>query len=111
MAFEMTYLIFIVPILLLALSIYFFSGRGAFLISGYNTLPEEEQEKYDLKELTRAMGIFTIVMAVLMTFTLFTGMVLNNTMWALVGIICIFVFTVVWIYYMNNNRKIKEKPY
>ncbi|WNY23573.1 hypothetical protein MmiHf6_08820 [Methanimicrococcus hongohii] len=111
MAFEISYLIFIIPALMLLLAVYFFSGRGAFLISGYNTLPKEEQEKYNLKELTRAMGIFLVVLAVLMGFTLFSGMILENNMWALVGLICILVFTIVWIYYMNSNQKIKDKSY
>lgn len=108
MAFEISYLAFLFPVLLAALAVYFFSGRGAFLISGYNTLPKEEQEMYNLKELTRAMGIFSIVLAVLMTLTLFAGIVLNNSMWALVGIILIFAFTVLWLFYMNKSKKMKH---
>ncbi|MBZ3935307.1 DUF3784 domain-containing protein [Methanimicrococcus blatticola] len=111
MAFETSYLAFLFPVFLAAMALYFFSGRGAFLISGYNTLPKEEQEKYNLKELTRAMGIFTIVLAVLMTATLFAGIVLNNSMYALVGIICILVFTAGWLYYMNQSKKMKNTPF
>ncbi len=107
MAFEMSYLAFLFPVLLAALAVYFFSGRGSFLISGYNTLPKEEQERYNLKELTRAMGIFSAVLAVLMALTLFAGIVLNNSMYALIGIICILVFTAAWLYYMNKSKKMK----
>ncbi|MDL2261754.1 DUF3784 domain-containing protein [Methanimicrococcus sp. OttesenSCG-928-J09] len=111
MAFELSYLVFIIPVLMALMALYFFSGRGAFLISGYNTLSKEEQEKYNLKELTRTMGIFTIVLAVLMAATLYCGMILENAMWALVFIICILVFTGIWLVYMNTSKKIKDKPY
>lgn len=111
MAFEISYLVFLIPVLMFLMALYFFSGRGSFLISGYNTLPQEEQEKYNLKELTRAMGIFMVVMAVLMAATLYCGMILENAMWGLIGIICIIVFTGIWLFYMNKSKKIKDKPY
>ncbi|MDR2944168.1 MAG: DUF3784 domain-containing protein [Methanosarcinales archaeon] len=79
MAFEVSYIAFLFPILLAATAVYFFSGRGVFLISGYNTLPKEEQERYNVKELTRAMGIFTMTLAVLTALTLFAGLVLDNS--------------------------------
>lgn len=38
------------------LSLVFFSGRGGFLIAGYNTMPAREKEKFDGKKLCRVMG-------------------------------------------------------
>ncbi|MCL2549351.1 MAG: DUF3784 domain-containing protein [Methanimicrococcus sp.] len=107
MAFDISYSAFIIPALMAILALYFFSGRGTMLISGYNTLPEEERQNYNTKELTRAMGIFTLCLAALMAFSLFMGLIAGNMMWALIGLICIFVFTIVWIVYMNKSRKIK----
>ena len=101
--------VFAVPVLMLLLAAYFFSGRGAMLISGYNTLPKAEREKYNIKELTRSMGIFSAIMAVLMAFILYSGMILDKTVWALAGLIIVFVFTAGWIYYMNTNKKIKNQ--
>jgi len=43
-------------ILFIILSIVLYQGKGNFLIAGYNTLPKEEQEKYDTKALGRFMG-------------------------------------------------------
>ncbi|MDV0445066.1 hypothetical protein MmiAt1_06210 [Methanimicrococcus sp. At1] len=111
MVFDISYLAFLVPVLLLALAVYFFSGRGAFLISGYNTLPKEEKEKYNLKELTRLMGIFALVIAVLIAVTLYFGIIAGNMMWALVGLISVVIFTLLWMFYLNTNKKIKDKPY
>lgn len=107
MAFDVSYLAFIIPALMVLLAFYFFSGRGAMLISGYNTMSKEERARYNIKELTRAVGIFMLVLAVLMAFTLFAGMIADNMTWALVGLICIFVFTIFWIIYMNRSKKIK----
>ena len=109
MADTLLLFVFGIPVLMLLLAAYFFTGRGAMLISGYNTLPKAEREKYNIKELTRTMGIFMVVMAVLMAFILYTGMVLEKTVWSLAGLITVFVFTVGWIYYMNTNKKIKNQ--
>jgi len=104
---NISYFIFVLPVLLFLLALYFFSGRGTMLISGYNTLSKEERQNYNTQELTRAMGIFTLVLATLVTFSLYMGMIARNMMWALVGLICVFVFTIFWIVYMNKSRKIK----
>ncbi|MBL4933195.1 DUF3784 domain-containing protein [Clostridium paridis] len=54
--------------LFLVLTITFLSGKGGFLIAGYNTSSKEEKAKYDEKKLCRVMGIgmgiITIVLAI-----------------------------------------------
>jgi hypothetical protein len=107
MAFDPAFFVFIVPVSMLLLAAYFFSGRGAMLISGYNTLPKDEREKYNIKALTQSMGIFTSVTAVLMFFILYSGVILEKTVWSLAGLIFVFIFTAVWIVYMNTNKKLK----
>lgn len=51
------------------LAIVLLSGRGAWLIAGYNTAPKEKKERYDEKKLCRITGcgmsiiaVFTLVM-------------------------------------------------
>lgn len=39
------------------LSILFFTGKGSFLIAGYNTASKEQKELYDEKKLCRLMGV------------------------------------------------------
>lgn len=45
-----------VLVLFLILAIVFSKGKGAFLIAGYNTLPDKEKEKYNEAELCKFMG-------------------------------------------------------
>lgn len=42
------------------------SGRGAFLIAGYNTSSAEEQAKYDEKKLCRVTGMGMLVITILL---------------------------------------------
>lgn len=47
--------------LLLILGIVLYSGHGAWLIAGFNTLPRKERERYDKRALCRFMGKFLFV--------------------------------------------------
>lgn len=40
-----------------ALSVILLSGRGSFLIAGFNTASEEKKQQYDAKKLSRAYGV------------------------------------------------------
>ena len=41
-------------------------GKGNWMISGYNTMSKEEKANCDIKKITRAIGIFLLIIAVLM---------------------------------------------
>lgn len=47
------------------LGIIFLSGHGANLIAGYNTLKQEEKDRYDTKKMCRVMGAGMSLIAVL----------------------------------------------
>ena len=49
-------IIAIIIVLFNVLGIYLSTGRGTFLIAGYNTMPKEEKEKYDAVALCKFMG-------------------------------------------------------
>lgn len=53
---EMVIANLIIIMLFIFLGTVFISGRGAFLIAGFNTLPQEEQDKYDTVALCKFMG-------------------------------------------------------
>jgi len=57
-----------VNILMAIISIILISGRGAFLIAGYNTMSKDKKAKYDEKKLCRIMGcglsIITLIMII-----------------------------------------------
>lgn len=46
----------IVFITLIVFGIVFLTGRGAWLIAGYNTLPKAERDRYDRRALCRFMA-------------------------------------------------------
>ena len=46
------------------LSILFFTGKGSFLIAGYNTASKEQKKLYDEKKLCRLMGVSMGIIAV-----------------------------------------------
>lgn len=48
------------------IGILFLTGRGSFLIAGYNTASKEEKEKYDEKKLCKSMGVFMIVLSIML---------------------------------------------
>ena len=50
-------------LLFLGLGWLFRREKGAFLISGYNTAPKAEKEKYDLKKLYRHMSRLMFLLA------------------------------------------------
>ena len=51
-----TWPVYIVAVLLAAMAALLLSGRGSWLIAGYNTAPKEKKARYDEKKLCRVMG-------------------------------------------------------
>lgn len=48
-----------------ALAVVFFTGRGSFLLAGYNTASDEDKKQYDEKKLCKLAGwvmLYTAVM-------------------------------------------------
>jgi hypothetical protein len=70
--------VWVVVGLLAVLSGILLSGKGGFLIAGYNTATQEEKAKYDEKKLCRAMGIMLSVITIATGLLLF-GIMQNNS--------------------------------
>lgn len=95
-------------LLLLVLSILLISGRGAFLISGYNMLPKAEKEKYNEKALCRFAGRLLLVIDFLLVFTIIAGIYEIN--WLTISLIAlIIIYTLGSIIYANTNNRFKIK--
>ena len=60
------YIIWILAVIFLVLSIVLLTGRGSWLIAGYNTASKEEKSKYDEKKLCRVMGAGMAVITVML---------------------------------------------
>lgn len=94
-------------VLLIVLGIVFSSGRGAFLIAGYNTLPEEEQAKYDTIALCKFMGKVMFALAFSMVFWILSS--LFDIGWLMiVGIVLFFCFIVFAVAYVNTGNRFKK---
>jgi hypothetical protein len=94
-------------LLLLTISMTLRSGRGAFLISGYNMLSKEEKEKYNEKALCRYIGNMLLLIDVLLVPAVFAG--LYDITWiSLVIFTMIVVISVGGIIYVNTNSKFKK---
>lgn len=52
----MVWFMLMLMLLFIFLSVILYQGKGSALIAGYNTLPKEEQEKYDAVALGKFMG-------------------------------------------------------
>ena len=55
---------YLVAAVFAGIAVLLLSGRGAWLIAGYNTSSPEEKQKYDEKRLCRVMGSGAAVIAV-----------------------------------------------
>ncbi|MDD7794361.1 DUF3784 domain-containing protein [Clostridium sp. 'White wine YQ'] len=87
--------------LFLVLTITFLSGKGGFLIAGYNTASKEEKAKYDEKKLCRVMGIgmgvITIVLAI-------PAILKDNTPNFYIGLmIAVIMITIIGILVVTNT--------
>ena len=61
----MEFIVFgVIILLLLCLSALLLSGRGSFLIAGYNTMDKEKKAKFDEKALCRFVGMLLIVISI-----------------------------------------------
>ena len=62
-----------IAVLFLILTVVFLSGKGAFLIAGYNTASSKETQRYDRKKLCRVVGAGMAVVTATIFCTLAMG--------------------------------------
>ena len=94
--------------LFIILGIVFLSGKGSFLIAGYNTASAAERAKYDEKALCKAMGWLMFGLAITWLIIAFNFLFESMTfLW--VGLILFFVVAIVGVIYINVSKKIKRK--
>lgn len=94
-------------LLFIIIGVFMISGKGAFLIAGYNTMPKEEKEKYNEKALTTFMGKMMFALAFSMTF--WAGSAALDIMWLFwVGLILFIGITFFMLIYMNTSKRFKK---
>lgn len=97
----------LVLVLFFILAIVFSNGKGAFLIAGYNMLPDNEKEKYNEAELCKFMGkmmygiCFSILLWVLSD-------VFEMQILFVIGIV-VFVTSIIFLLvYANTGNRFKK---
>ncbi|UBH13507.1 DUF3784 domain-containing protein [Macrococcus armenti] len=93
----------IVVILFLLIGIYMLTGRGSFLIAGYNMLPQEQKQKYNEKRLCRFTGVMMIIAALYCAMMEFTNV---NEIYASIGFI---IITLTFVIVVNVSSYFKVK--
>ena len=62
------WLAWVIVIIMLVFSVILLTGKGCFLLAGYNTMSKEKKQKYDEKKLCRISGcglaIISIILAI-----------------------------------------------
>ncbi|HEY8909392.1 MAG TPA: DUF3784 domain-containing protein [Desulfosporosinus sp.] len=88
--------IYILAGLMIVVSLILLSGRGSWLIAGYNTMSKEQQNKYDKKKLTMATGMMLLIISIAMLALVFS---LINT---IIFLIIVFISVIMIIIYTNK---------
>ena len=94
-------------LLMLVLSFYLLSGRGANLIAGYNTLSETEKAKYDKHRLCRSVGV--LMLQITAAFCVLTAGILLDLVWLWVSVAVLFAAVIiVGLIRINTDPRIKK---
>lgn len=97
----------IIFFLFLALAFVFSAGKGAFLIAGYNTLPEEEKAKYNETALAKFMGkIMFGISGSLLLFAL--GHLFSQNILFIAGLVLFFGLIVFALVYINTGNRFNK---
>jgi len=90
--------------LMIILGIVFLTGRGAFLIAGFNTKPNEKQAKYDVPSLCRFIGKVILPMAVLVIAAGIEPLRLISWFWIAWIVVFIWILSFMLIYANTGGR-------
>lgn len=93
--------------LFVLLGIVFARGKGAGLISGYNTASPEEKAKYDEKKLLRLMSrcMFTLAGCWLV---IAAGEALESLSLNFLGLGLFLAMAIGWVIYMNTGNRCRK---
>ena len=98
-------LVSVAPVLIIGMiGAVLYSGKGSFLIAGYNMMSEAEKARFDEKKLCRAMGKFLFVLDAFLGLTLWSGITNHMTAFA-VSLLLFFVAFIVGTILVNKAAK------
>lgn len=97
-----------IPILLMG--VYMMTGRGAFLIAGYNTSSPTEKARFNGKKLTKAMGvmIFLCMLTFILGIESSLSLDVKGLVWAVVLVSALLLF--IGMCYVGNSPRFRQEP-
>ncbi len=84
------------------------SGRGAFLISGFNTLPKQEQQKWNQVTMCRFVGILLLTFMFLLTASIAVLLFLGSFVLFIIGMVVATLEILLGIVYLNKSSRFKN---
>ncbi|KHF41656.1 DUF3784 domain-containing protein [Halalkalibacter okhensis] len=94
--------------LFIVVGMFFFAGKGSFLIAGFNTLPKEEKEKYDTVALCKFMGKMMFALAFSQIFWILSDLL--EIRWLFIIGLVLFLGIVGFIlFYVNTGNRFKNR--
>lgn len=103
----MQFVMLMPSILFIILGIVFLSGKGAFLIAGFNTMPKSEQEKYDTVSMCKFMGKMMFLLALGPLFWFFSTY-FNIGYLFIIGMVWFLAVITFLLIYMNTGNRFKK---
>ena len=98
-----------VGLLIIIMAIVLLTGRGAWMIAGYNTMPKEKKEKYDEAALCKFIGKITLPIGIATPMLLAIELKPEWSVYGIVGFIAL-VFGIVLfaLIYLNTGNRFKK---
>ena len=95
-------------VFMLVAAVFLLCGKGAWLISGYNTMPKEKRKRYDAVALCKFMGKAIIPIAFLLP-SIMAAIILEIwwLVWTLGGIFGLYTFFI--LVYANTGKRFFKK--
>jgi hypothetical protein len=104
--FRMAILVIVIPFLIFAIT--FSRGKGASLLTGYNTISDEEKAQYDEVALCKFMG--KIMYGICFNIVLFAlSEMIENELLAIIGFILFATLLIFAFVYTNTGDRFKKK--
>lgn len=91
----------ILIILFAVIALYMLTGRGSFLIAGYNFMPESEKAKYNEKHLCQFVGMLMLLTSI------FVALMEYTSISELYIVIPYLIITLIFIIFMNVSKIFK----
>ncbi len=101
-------IIAILIVVFIILGFVFLNGEGSYLIAGFNTMPSEDREKYDVIAICKFMGKMMFAISFSMLFWILS-IAFDKTWLFVVGLSLFIGLCVFMLVYVNTGNRFKKE--